>query len=106
VGLFPIRFELRNPRPGEPPLQIPSLLRGLVEDRDSQHCFLRSWNEIANGVPFSESGLKFLKVNGDSGDRTKKKICSQEACQRATARLVAACRFHGIEKNCESRCGN
>jgi hypothetical protein len=47
-----------------------------------------------------------LKVNGDSGDRTTKKICSQEACQRATARLVAACRFHGIEKNCESRCGN
>ena len=35
VRLFPIRFELRNPWPREPPLQSPSLFHRLVGNRDS-----------------------------------------------------------------------
>src|SRR4029077_4153718 len=70
MRLFPIRLELRNPGPGKPPLQDPSLFAGLVCNRNSQHCSLRSQNEIAHAVPFLNSALKFLNVDGVSGDRT------------------------------------
>ena len=95
VRLFPIRFELRDPRFGEPTLQSPSLFLGPVANRDSQHCSLRSQSEIAHGVPFSDSELNFLKVAEVRGDKTKRKIGSREACQSATARFVAVCRFRG-----------
>jgi hypothetical protein len=78
VRLLPIRFELRYPRPGEPALQVPSLLCGLVDDRDSQHCSLRSQSEIAHGVPFSDWKMKFLKVDGVAGDRQKKKATGRK----------------------------
>jgi hypothetical protein len=104
MSLFPIRFELRNPGSGEAALQDPSLFARLVGNRNSQHLSLRSQNEIAHAVPFLDSALKFLNVDGVSGDRTKMKIRSDDPCQRATARFVAACRFHGIEKSYESNC--
>jgi hypothetical protein len=106
VCLLPIRFELRYPRPGEPALQVPSLFCGLVDDGDSQHCSLRSQSEIAHGVPFSNWTMKFLKVDAVAGDSPKKKNSGQEACQRATARFMAACRFHGIEKFMNPIVGN
>jgi hypothetical protein len=71
MWLFPIRFELRNPWPREPAFQGPSLFLGLVGNRDSQHCSLRSQSEIAHGVPFFDLEIKFLKVDGITGDETK-----------------------------------
>jgi hypothetical protein len=55
----------------------------------------RSQREIANGVPFSDSEIKFLKVGGVTGDRTSRKIRPTKAFQRATASFMAVCRFHG-----------
>ncbi len=60
--------------------------------------FSSSWNEIAHGVPFSDSEMKFLKVDGVTGDRTKEKLRPREACQRATARFVALCHLRGTGK--------
>ena len=60
--------------------------------------------EIAHGVPFSDSRMNFLKVDGIRGDKSRNKISSREMCQRATARFMAVCHFRGIRKNCESIC--
>jgi hypothetical protein len=49
-------------------------------------------------MPFSDSELKFLKVDGVTGDRGKKKIKTRESRQCATARFMAVCRVHGTGK--------
>ena len=54
--------------------------------------------EIAHGVPFSDSRMNFLKVDGVTGDRTKMKIRPWEMCLRASARFVAACQLRGTGK--------
>jgi hypothetical protein len=58
----------------------------------------RSQSELAYGVPFLDSEMKFLEVDRGAGDRTEKKIKPRETCQRATARFVAVYRFHGTGK--------
>lgn len=98
VRLFPIRFQLRDPGPREPALQRPSLFLGLVGDRDSQHCVLRSRCEIAHGMPFSELEVKFSKDDGATGDGANRENQAEGTCQCATARFVALCRLPGTEK--------
>jgi hypothetical protein len=72
MRLFPIQFELCNPWPREPALQGPSLFLGLVGNRDSQHCSLRSQHGVAHGMPFSDSEITFSKIDGVTGDKTKR----------------------------------
>src|ERR1700676_5355242 len=67
--------------------------------------FSRSRSEIAHEVPFFDLEMKFSKVAGVTADRMEKKIKLSETWQRASARLVALCRFHGTEESLGSAGG-
>jgi hypothetical protein len=49
-------------------------------------------------MPFSDSEMKCLEVDGVTGDEAKHKILPREMCQSATARFLAFYRLCGTEK--------